>query len=166
MSLDKSERRQYDRFETDLKINFAVNFDIQTKVEFQLKNAEPKTDSPQKYSAISHNISVEGLAFRTGHKLISGDILDMEVFVPSSPRPVRMEGKVRWCRTAASSAEKDVVGEAGFDAGVCVSSVEGHAVAPTIIIDPQYHLAWSIVLESIFGNFKELMLRRKLPRGK
>lgn len=164
MPAKDSERRQFDRFETDVKINFSVNFDIQTKVEFQLKNEEMTGSGQKKYSAISHNISAEGLALRTVHKLSAGDILDMEVFVPTSQQPVRMEGQVRWCRSAAQGVDKDDAGE-GFDVGICVSSVEGRDVSSTIIIDPQYHLAWSIVLESVFGDFKKLMLQRKLPRG-
>ena len=145
-----SERRRFDRFETEAKIEFRVTFDIRTKVDFAIQEGEAVV-SP-KYSALSTNVSAEGLAFQSEKSLLSGDKLLLEVYVPTADKPISMEGEVKWCRTATPQL---------FDTGVKIITVENNSVEKTISIDPAHMVVWSIVLESVFGNFKHLMLKRK-----
>ena len=146
------EKRQYDRFETDVKIDFYVSFDVRTKINFRLKDPKQGTLSPQKYSAISKNISAEGMSFVSDKNLEKGDTLLLDVFVPSADRPIRMEGIVRWCRTFESRKDKT------YEAGIKLVSVNGNSVEKSISMDPVHRVIWSAVLESIFGNFKHLAL--------
>lgn len=84
---------------------------------------------------------------------MSGDKLMMEVFVPSSEKPVHMEGEVRWCTPTGT-------GSRVFDTGVKISMVENTPVEKTIVVDSVNKVIWSIVLESVFGSFKHLMMQR------
>jgi hypothetical protein len=150
-------RRKYDRYETDVKVQFYVSFDIQTKVDFRVKEKDKSEYSLNKYSALSRNVSVEGISFISEKKVNSGDVLFLEIFVPAAATPVRMEGQVRWCEAIEPKQGKYPT----YETGVRVVSVKGSAVEKTIFIDDVHKIAWSIVLESIFGSFKHLILKRK-----
>ncbi len=159
-----NERRRHERFETDVKVQFYVSFDLQTKVDYQVKERPADPFSPTKYSAVSRNVSAEGLSFLSAKKLEPGNQLFMEVYVPSAKNPVRMEGEVRWCETIPAE-ERDEGGEE-YITGVRIATVENSLVEKSIIIDPYHKIIWSVVLESIFGNFKHLMLKRKASSTK
>ena len=148
----QADRRQYTRYETDLKIQFFVTFDIKTKIHFQVKDKSKAGFSKAKYTAFSRNISAEGLAFRSEKKLEHGDILSLEVFVPSADKPIPMVGEVRWCTKMKETEE--------YDTGVKLNEVEGMDVGESIVIDPIHRIAWSIVLETVFGEFKDMMLKK------
>lgn len=154
-SKNPKEKRKFDRFETDVKIDFYVSFDVRTKVDFRVKDPKQGTLSPQKYSAISQNISAEGMSFISGKKLEKGDGLVLDVFIPSANRPIRMEGSVRWCKTLPSGKDK----VQSFEAGVKLLTVNGSSVEKSISQDPVHRVTWSVVLESVFGNFKHLALK-------
>ena len=147
------ERRRYDRYETDIKIQFYVNFDLKTNIKFRIKEKAKKEFSTEKHSAVGKNVSVEGLGFNSGKKLSQEDKLLLEVYVPSIKEPIVMEGVVRWCHP--------VKGEKGFETGVKVLTVNGESVEKTIFIDRIHNIAWSTVLESVFGGFKTSVLKRK-----
>lgn len=150
-----NEKRQYDRYETDVKIDFYVSFDVRTKIDFRVKDPKQGKLSPQKYSAISKNISVEGLSFTSEKPLEKGDGLMLDVFIPSASQPISMEGYVRWCRKLPSTPERTQI----FESGVKLINVNGDSVEKSIFKDPVTHVAWSIALESVFGNFKHLVLK-------
>ena len=89
-----------------------------------------------------------------------GDRLALEVYVPSAEKPVHMEGEVRWCQEVPDQKSG---GGPVFETGVKVFIVENTFVEKSIFIDQIHNVMWSVVLESIFGNFKHLMLKRKQP---
>ena len=84
---------------------------------------------------------------------MKGDILDLEIYVPSAKEPIHMEGVVRWCNRCIKGKK--------YNTGVKLTSVEGNPVDKSIILDSIHNVAWSIVLESVFGSFKHLMLKQK-----
>jgi len=150
-SSQKPDQRKFCRYDTDAKVQFYVSFDIHTRVEFQVIGGKPNKKYVRKYSGISKNVNPEGLAFRSTKKLHKGDRLVLFVRVPSSDKSIRMDGEVRWCKALTRGKY--------FDTGVRLDKVEGNSVERSVIIDLKYNVAWSIVLESIFGNFKHLMLK-------
>ena len=151
-----SDRRRHSRYDTDVQVKFYVSFDIETKVDYRVKDKTRQEYSSLKYNAVSHNVSVEGLAFYSEKKLTPGDILSLEVYIPSAATPVKMEGEVRW----SMAAEIDSKHYPKFETGVRILAVEGTAVEKSIFFDDVHKITWSIVLESVFGNFKHLILRR------
>jgi hypothetical protein len=149
------EKRKFDRFETDVKIDFYVSFDVRTKIDFRVKDSQEGTISPQKYSAISKNLSAEGMSFVSDQKLEKGDGLLLDVFIPSANRPIRMEGAVRWCQEMPPGKNKAL----SFETGIKLVTVNGSSVEKSISVDPIHRVVWSIVLESVFGSFKHLALK-------
>ena len=150
------ERRLYERYDTALKIQFYVNFDLETKIDFRVKRENKKDFSKGVYSAVSKNVSVEGICFSSEKKLRKGDVLLLDVYVPSASKPIKMLGHVRWSQPIDAKAKN-----VKYDTGVKVTAVNEELVEKTIFIDDIYHVAWSIVLESVFGGFKHLALERK-----
>jgi len=150
-----NEKRKYDRYETDVKIDFYVAFDVRTKIDFRVKDPKEGTVSSQKYSGISKNISAEGISFTSEKELIKGDSLLLDVFVPTAKQPVRMEGLVRWCRELSGKSDK----VKAFEYGIRLLKVDGSSVEKSIVNDPVHNIIWSVVLESVLGNFKHLVLK-------
>ena len=151
---DFKEKRKYDRYETDVKIDFYVSFDVRTKIDFRVKDPKQGTLSSQKYSAISKNISAEGISFLAEKDLAKEDQLVLDVFIPTANRPIRMEGAVRWCRAIPVQGKVK-----SFEVGLKLVSVNGNLVEKSISMDPVHRVIWSIVLESVFGSFKHLALK-------
>lgn len=79
-----AERRRYAR----LDVNTKVNFMVKGKKEVSTKNL----------SAISKNISIEGICFTSKNQLKTGDNLQLELFLPAEPEPLLLKGEVKWCR--------------------------------------------------------------------
>ena len=150
------ERRQYDRYETALKIQFYVNFDLETKIDFRVMQNDKSDFSKETYTAFSKNVSVEGICFYTDKELNKGDLLLLDVYIPSAADPVKMQGQVRWSSRYKGTGPKGL-----YETGVKLLSVNNEIVEKTIFMDEVHHIAWSVVLESVFGNFKHLALRRK-----
>lgn len=158
-SFSGKERRRHERYETDVKVEFYVNFDLKTKVDFCVEEKVRSGALSRKYSAISRNVSAEGIAFESTKDLIPGDRIYMEVYIPKAKTPVHMEGEVRWCQPMRDPIEgKKVV---FYDTGVKILFVENNSVEKSLVIDKENSILWSIVLESIFGTFKHLMLKTK-----
>ena len=158
MKKNRVNRRQHDRYETDLKIQFLVNFDVETKIDYRVKDRPEADYSRQKYHAVSKNVSAEGLCFTSKRKLRRGDLILLEVFLPSASLPVAMEGAVRWSHLAE---RKSLSGETHYDTGVLLEKVGGEPVNASIFHDRKNGIIWSSVLESVFGSFKHLALTRK-----
>ena len=75
--------------------------------------------------------------------------------MPGAKEPVAMEGGVVWSR-ATSFEPQD---ENKFDTGVKLFSVQGKGVEGSVFFDGANKVYWSLVLESIFGSFKELAVQ-------
>jgi Tfp pilus assembly protein PilZ len=153
----KRERRKYERYATETKVYFRVVYEIKTKVEFQIVYEGKGNGLSQKYSAISKNVSVEGLCFASNKQLQKGDALYLEVYLPQRKQPIRMQGQVRWSQPI-SPEEKQIH---LFDTGVKLTNVEGKSVMASIYYDEANHIVWSVVLDSIFGNFRKLAQKNK-----
>lgn len=154
------ERRKYARYETEAKIYFRVTYDIKTKVKFQVIDKEKDKILPPRYSAMSQNVSVEGLCFTSTKNLAQGNILYIEVYLPGRKDPVCTEGEVRWSRaTSPDQKMKDK-----FNTGVKLLRINGCPVAESIYHDQVNRVAWSAVLESIFGSFKMFAASRHASR--
>lgn len=146
------ERRRYARYATELEVRYSFVYDIKTLVKFQIKDRQTGQALSRKYSALSKDVSIEGLCFTSGKRLEKGDLLHLEVYVPGAKEPVAMEGSVAWSQ-AASLEPQD---ENKFDTGVQLFSVQGKGVPGSVFFDEANKVYWSVVLESIFGSFKEL----------
>ena len=145
-----AERRKYDRYETEIKIQFYVSFDMETRIDFRVKDKSTENYSRQKYSAISRNISAEGVCFSSEKKLAEGDILALEVYIPAASDPITMGGEVKWSRRSNQKVKGE--GEL-YDTGALLITVNGEPVEKSIVVDNIHNVVWSSVLESIFGNF-------------
>ena len=144
------EKRQFERFDKQIKINFEFFYDATTKVKYQVVDQD---NSVEKYEGISKNICATGLCFTSDQKLKEGQTLHLEVYLPRAQSPIHMDGQVRWCDLSQSNKEKFP----RFDTGVRLMSVEGQPVDNSVHFDETYHVMWSNVLESIFGTFRKLM---------
>ena len=154
MTDQPSNKRQYERYETEAKVYFKVSYNINTLVKFKLLDKIRQRIAPQSYSAISKNVSAQGLCFLSDKDLKPGDALLMEVYLPGGNIRVMMEGEVRWCQKDADHPNK-------FDTGVKLLSVNGQDVDSSIHKDPSYNVVWSVVLESILGNYRIFAQQRK-----
>ena len=153
----KKEKRKYYRHGTEMKIYFQVSYDIRTKVTFQVLDATKQKGVSTKYSGLSRDISVEGISFVSKRKLEEGDMLLLEVYAPNVEIPVLMDGEVRWSHKITKSLRYKGM----FYTGVKVISVNGKSVADSIHYDFEYKVDWSIVLETVFGSFKQMVKRLK-----
>jgi len=151
------EERKYARYDSNLKIEFQVNFDVETKINFRVKKKNEMQYSPQKYPAVSNNISVEGIGFTSHKKLNKGDQLLLDVYVPASEKPIRMQAETRWCRK--SSYHKDE--ENAYDTGVEVHRIDDQVLRTTIFHDKENNVIWSSLLDAVFSNFKHIMAEKK-----
>ncbi len=152
MTPDK-ERRRYDRYDTEVKIYFQVTYDIETKVKYQIIDKQEGGLSSDKYPALSKNVSPEGLCFVSDKQLKEGTFLHLEVYLPTEEKPIHMEGEARWSRESGQPNK--------FDTGVRPETVNGKPVAESIHIDKENQIAWSVVLDSVFGNFSAITKKKK-----
>jgi len=158
MEKDRKNRRKYDRYETDLKIQFSVSFDVETKIDYRVKSRDAEKYPPQKYHALSRNVSAEGLCFTSKRKLNHGDQVLVEIFLPLSEAPIPMEGEVRWSRLFEHQPDS---GGPLYETGILLEKVDGRPVKESIFTDRENRIVWSTVLESVFGSFKHLARSRK-----
>jgi hypothetical protein len=158
MAERKQERRKFKRYNTEVKIYFDFKYDLQTKVDFEVIDKEKKKPLSDKYTAISRNISVEGLCIVSERELKDDDVLHLELYLPGSINPIHMEGAVRWCSPNKSVDQvKDKDDKVKYLSGILLSLVEGESVQDSIYYDQEYKVNWSDVLESVFGDYKLLM---------
>ena len=155
MSSSKDERRKYHRYETQLEVRYFFVYDVKTLVKFQVKDRQTGQPLSRKYSALSRNVSVEGLCFTSGKQLETGALLYLEVYVPGTQEPVYMEGVVMWSRPVSFEPED----ENKFDTGVRLFTVRGKDVQGSLFFDEANKLYWSVVLDSVFGSFKHVAVQ-------
>jgi c-di-GMP-binding flagellar brake protein YcgR len=101
------ERRKYVRFNADSKINIAV------------KKGKEKKPSDAKFAATARNLSVEGLCFKSKKKFDRGQLIRLEITLPSYSKPLHLEGKVSWSHALRKKSEKGF-----FDTGIKLFTVE------------------------------------------
>ena len=161
MADQSKEKRKFKRYNTDVEIYFDFIYDLETKVEFELIDKEGKKTLSDKYSAVSRNVSVGGLCFASSKRVKQGDLLHLEVYLPSAKEPIDMQGRVEWCKPVPPSYEERILeemeGHRVFEVGVRLISVKEESVDESIHHDAAYDVDWSVVLESIFGNYRMLM---------
>jgi len=89
-----------------------VRLEVVAKVNFRIKG-EDTVGTAEKVSAIAKNINVEGICLRTDQNLKKGSVIELEIFVTEEPRPLYMEGEIRWVKPVLSASNKTV-----YDIGV------------------------------------------------
>lgn len=95
------DRRRYMRLEVGAKVNFRI------------KEQKKERAHPEKVSAISRNMSVEGICVRTDRRVASGTELELEVFLPSESEPLLLRGQAKWSQPVQTKEGKEM-----FDIGV------------------------------------------------
>ncbi len=145
------EKRRFERFKTDQEIFFTVTYEIKTKINFQLMEAQADKILQPKYPAISRDVSVEGLCLTSLKELQPGDRLLLEVYALDSREPTYMQGEVRWSKKLSARA-KD---KGTVDTGIKVLTVEGRHVEETFYRDENQQVVWSGVLEAVLGSFRK-----------
>jgi Tfp pilus assembly protein PilZ len=148
-----NERRKSQRYDTVLKVYYQVAYDVKTKVKFQVLHVEKQKAASKKYSGISKNVSVDGLCFVSKKKLEKGDSILLEVYTPNTKTPIHMRGEVKWVHTISGASGTRTASQIGVE----IVSVEGKSVSRSLHYDKKYQVAWSIVLDSLFGNFKTMV---------
>ncbi len=146
-----AEKREHKRHSARVDINFQFAYDVKAKLKFQRSEGDVDNDDLTPHSAVSQNVSSDGLCFISDQKLEKGAPLHLEVFVPTSKKIVNMEGEVRWSEKEGSEASV----KKRFNTGVHLRSVEGQLVQETVYYDEVYKIVWSAVLESILGTFRK-----------
>ena len=149
------DRRQHKRYDTEAKIYFDFKYDLKTKVTFQLIDRIKRKFLSRKHLAFSKNVSSSGLGFICDHPLKMGDVLGLEVYIPGVNTPILMEGEVRWLKENSLYEEtRKKMGIGRYEVGVKLLTVDGKLVADSIHYDQTYQVEWSIVLESVLGNYR------------
>ncbi len=95
------DRRRYLRFNSESKINFQVQKKGQTQVP------------SGKTSSITRNLSIEGICFICEKNLTPGDIIKLEIVLPSQSQPLHLEGQVKWVSSLKPTENIEV-----FETGV------------------------------------------------
>ena len=96
-----------------------VRLDIEAKVDFQVKEEKTEEPTSAEASAISRNMSAEGICFRSERKLEPGKQLELEIHLASEPKPLHLGGEVRWSRLIQQKETKAV-----FDTGVKLYAID------------------------------------------
>ncbi|MFH1784182.1 MAG: PilZ domain-containing protein [bacterium] len=101
---DKMERRKYVRLDTEVKIDCV-----------------PLKGEKTRISAVTRNISVQGVCFTSDKEFKLKTPLKISVFIPHYWQPIQLKGKVVWSRPVES---KDPNEGPKFDTGVKLSEIE------------------------------------------
>ena len=151
-------KRRYERYNTEVKVSFRVDYKLQTRVEYQLVGKEEDKILSKRYFGVSRNVGPEGLCFVSEQKLNREDILALEVYLPGDDdNPIYMLGEVRWSEEIKNSPGP----KKKFTTGVKLYAVNNQPVAPSISFDEKKKTYWSLVLESIFGKDKKLKVEKE-----
>lgn len=73
-----------------------VRFGVQTKVNFQVQQRHQAKTPLERVSAITKNLSVKGACFISDTRLQPGDMLKLEITLPSQSEPLHLEAQVIW----------------------------------------------------------------------
>jgi len=180
MSKSIKEKRLHNRYGTTAKIYFQFEYDVETKVKFRVKKNVLEDRISKRHSAISKNVSTEGICFISNIKLHQGDYLKMNVYLPGEGKAINMDGKVRWSKEAFAPQEIPLIYNdeksertdhstytqpnnisQQYDTGVKLITVNGKSVHDSIYYDNDYNLFWSDVLDSVLGKYCVIVQERK-----
>ncbi len=100
---------------------------IQGTVNFSIKGSGEKGSS-ENVQAFARNVNVEGIGFYSPKKLERGTRLELEIVLETEPRPIRMEGEVRWVKETLSPEGKTL-----YDTGVKLYTLEQCEITRFII---------------------------------
>ena len=157
MDQKPSEQRKFHRYSAEVEVLFQVAYPLKTQMNFQIIDQESGELYTSKYPAFSKNVGIEGFCFTTSLRLEQGEHIYLEVFLDGKKDPIAMEGQVRWSRQSLPLSGK----ERKFETGVKIISVKGQPILETFQYDSAKQLVWSGVLQTIFGDFKEKVKKRK-----
>jgi hypothetical protein len=158
MHYSGKERRKYQRYDTETKVHFYIDYRLVTRVKFRVIGECKGKHAAGECSGITRNISAEGMRFSSEKKLKKGDLLCMRIYLPEGGKPIPMTGVVRWSGAVYPKSEEGFK----FDSGVKLLRVKGRSVARSIHIDRKYNEPWSIVLDSVFGSFHKFLHKTML----
>ncbi|MFC1704371.1 PilZ domain-containing protein [Candidatus Omnitrophota bacterium] len=96
-----------------------VRFNVQTGVTFQVQQKYQGQTPTENVSAITKNLSVEGVCFLTEKELKQGSMLRMEIAVPSYSEPLHLRGEVIWSIPLGAQGGKQV-----FETGVKLFTIK------------------------------------------
>ncbi len=162
MKQRNQENRRYKRHSTQGQLVYNFTYDVKTEMEFQIEDKNFSSESARKFSALSKNLSAEGMCFISDKKLRKGTPLHVSLHLPESNETVDMEGEVKWSESCR--AEERIRQQADkplFDTGIKLWEVNGRPVSESIHYDELFKLQWSVVLESVFGKYRLIMDERK-----
>jgi c-di-GMP-binding flagellar brake protein YcgR len=97
-----------------------VRVDLETKVNFRVRRPKGSKAASEKVVAVSRNVSVEGICFTSPVRLKEGTLLDLEIFVPNSPKPLNIKGEVRWSQPFKKEADTKKL----YNTGVRLVTIE------------------------------------------
>jgi len=167
---EHEEQRSHKRYNTEIEVFFDFEYDIETKIKFDVIDKSKDKSISKKYHAVSRNISASGLSFVTHKDVKPGDYLHMELYLPSTRKPIHMKGEVRWHKAAEDSYEhyglREDVHEDIFQIGVHLTYVNDEPVDKSVHFDKEYAVNWSVVLEEVFGSYKTMMSKKMKKRKK
>lgn len=155
--MKKDERRNSERYDTEVSVYFKLAYDLKTKVEYQIIDTEKAEAVSDKHAAISRNVSAQGMCFTSTEKLEPGMMLNLEVFLPNDKTPIPMQGEVRWSHPSGTSN----VQIQKYDTGIKILTVKAEPVEKSVYFDKEYKVEWSIVLEAILGKYRINSQKRK-----
>src|ERR1041384_7284052 len=133
----ENEARRYKRYDTEAKIHFYVPYDLKTKVSFQFKKPQINTSLNKRFTGVTKNISAAGLCFVSERKLMQGDHILMDIYLPGVEKPIPMEGEARWSKANENGLQ--------FFTGVEITKVYDKPVEQTIYFDQEHQVIWSNV---------------------
>lgn len=98
-----------------------VRFDLEVKIKFQiLQQGKDKGQVPsESVSAITKNLSVEGIRFISDVRVELGSIIRMEILLPTQTQPLHLEGQVKWSQSLKQPDGKEL-----FETGVKLFTIE------------------------------------------
>ncbi len=97
-----------------------VRLDLDTKVNFQIKEVEGEQVLAEQTQGRVKNISVEGVCFSTNIKLKPNTKIELEVMLPESKDKVKLTGEVAW----SSSLQSKDSDKQMYDTGVKIYNIE------------------------------------------
>lgn len=148
MTTQEQNKRQHDRYSTDVKIHFYIPYDLKTKVDFQIEDGQGGLTSSKRYQGSTINISAGGLCFESNVELDASTPLYIELSLPTDEKIIPMEGRVCW--------SKEIEDGHNYQSGVQLTKICGKKVDESIYFDEKYNVIWSEVLEDVLGSFAKL----------
>jgi len=151
-----SNNRKHPRYHTEVEIFYHFDYDLETKVKYEKISKQDESVISQKYSALSKNVSAEGICFISERKLDLGNRLHLEIFLPTTKKPIHMIGDVRWSK----SISDEQVENDQFETGIQLLKVGDDPVQNSIYYDKEYRVEWSAVLEAVLGSYRIMAQKR------